>query len=125
MSTSTALAGEEPPIAALDRAVLVLFLASLVLLPWAWFPPFPWLHEHAQWSDPVFAAAALCWAAARCRDRRWPRFGPALIATGAYLVAASLSFLFSLSHESAGAWKLLGIAELTALALITTDLASK
>src|SRR5262249_28597741 len=125
MSMSTAVAGEESPIAGLDRAVLVLYLTSLALLPWAWFPPFPWLHEHAQWSDPVFAATALCWAVARWRDRRWPRFGEALIAIAAYLAAAALSFFFSLSHENAGAWKLLGIAELCALAVITADLASK
>src|SRR5215510_12448663 len=109
----------------LDRAVVFLYLATLALLPWAWFPPFPWLHEHAQWSDPVFAATAVCWVVARWRDQRWPRFSPALVATVAYLVTASLSLLFSPSRETAGTWKLLGIAELCALVVITADLASK
>src|SRR5262244_3624893 len=122
MSISTAVAGEESPIAGLDRAVLVLYLTTIALLPWAWFPPFPWLHEHAQWSDPLFAATAVCWAVARWRARPWPHLGPPHLAVGAYFAAASLSFILSSSHETASALKLLGIAELCTLAVITADL---
>lgn len=93
-------------------------------MPWAWFPPFPWLHEHAQWSDPLFAATAVCWAVASWRARRWPRLGLPHAAILAYLAAAILSFVFSSSHETASALKLLGIAELCTLAVITADLAS-
>ena len=48
MSSSVATAQKSLTRSTLDRAVLVLYLTSLALLPWAWFPPFPWLHEHAQ-----------------------------------------------------------------------------
>ena len=43
----------------MSRVVWSLYLTALALLPWSWFPPFPWLHERAQWSDVVFAAASL------------------------------------------------------------------
>src|SRR5262245_60512194 len=125
MSASVAVAQGELGIAVLDRGVIFLYLTALALLPWAWFPPFPWLHEHAQWSDPLFAATAICWAVARWRARRWRRLGLPHLAIGAYLVAAILSFVFSSSHETASASKLLGIAELCTLAVITADLASE
>ncbi len=108
----------------LSRVVLVLYLTTLALLPWTWFPPFPWLHEHAQWSDAVFAATATLWFLDRVRTGKWSRFTPAQIAVSAYLVAATLSLLFAAPDQSAGARKLLGIGELCALALITSDLAS-
>src|SRR5262252_4025134 len=94
MSSSVALAREELRPAALDRATRLLYLITLALLPWAWFPPFPWLHEHAQWSDPVFAATTACWAVARWRAGRWPHFGATNLAIAGYLAAASLSLLF-------------------------------
>jgi hypothetical protein len=124
MSTLIAV-GKEEPRTALDRAVLILYVTSLVLLPWAWFPAFPWFHEHAEWSDPVFAATAVCWVLACWRNSRWPRLGGAHFALAGYLVTASLSFVLSSSHERAGAWKLLGIAELCGLALVTADITSR
>jgi len=124
MSSSVALAREELRPAALDRATRLLYLITLALLPWAWFPPFPWLHEHAQWSDPVFAATAVCWAVTRWREHRWPRLGPAYLAIAGYLAVAAFSFLFSSNHEPAAAMKLLGMGELCMLAVITADLAS-
>jgi len=124
MSISSAPPQTEHRVGVLDRAVLTLYLTSLALLPWAWFPPFPWLHEHAQWSDPVFAATTACWAVARWRAGRWPHFGATNLAIAGYLAAASLSLLFSSPHEPASGWKLLGIAELCCLAIVTADLAS-
>lgn len=107
------------------RAVLILYFASLILLPWTWFPPFPWLHEHAQWSDAVFAAAVVFWLVERKQLGTWPRFGPEHVALAVYLGLATLSLLFASPDPRPGAPKLLGVAELCALAFITSDLASR
>jgi O-Antigen ligase len=109
----------------MTRAVLTLYLASLVLLPWTWFPPFAWLHEHAQWGDAVFAAAAVAWLLERRQLRTWPRLRPAHAALALYLLLAFLSLLFAAPDPRAGAPKLLGVAELCTLAFITSDLASR
>jgi hypothetical protein len=107
------------------RAVLTLYFFSLVLLPWTWFPPFPWLHEHAQWSDAIFAAAAVAWLLERRQLRTWPRLRPAHAALALYLLLAFVSLLFAAPDPQAGAPKLLGVAELCTLAFITSDLASR
>jgi hypothetical protein len=105
--------------------VVSLYLLTLALLPWTWFPPFPWLHEHAQWSDAAFAATAVLWAIERYRTGSWPRLRPAHAALALYFLFACLSLVFTSSNPGSGAPKLLGVAELCALALITSDLASR
>ncbi|HET8677935.1 MAG TPA: hypothetical protein VFO63_19195, partial [Blastocatellia bacterium] len=110
---------------ALSRAVITLYIVGLALLPWTWFPPFPWLHEHAQWSDVLFAAAAALWAVEQWRLRRIPRLRPAIAASALYNLFALLSFLLTNPDQAASAWKLLGIAELCALAFITSDIAAR
>ena len=117
--------GESPEARVLSRAVVALYIAAIALLPWTWFPPFPWLHEHAQWGDVVFAAASALWAAERWRRGHLPRPRPAHIAVALYLLFALLSFLLTNPHQAAGAWKLLGIAELCALAFMTSDIAAR
>jgi O-antigen ligase/polysaccharide polymerase Wzy-like membrane protein len=107
------------------RIALALYAASLVLLPWAWFPPFPWLHEHAQWSDAVFAGVAVAWVLERWQLGQWPRLHPAHTALGLYFLFAFLSLLFSAPNPRVGAVKLLGVAELCTLTFITSDLASR
>jgi hypothetical protein len=107
-----------------SRIVLVLYLAALVLLPWSWFPPFPWLHEHAQWSDAVFAGAVVAWGWECWRNRRWPGLGAFHGALALYLSAAVLSHLMAPPEGQAG-WKLLGLAELCALAFLTEEMASR
>jgi hypothetical protein len=107
------------------RAALTLYFFSLVLIPWTWFPPFPWLHEHAQWSDAIFAAAAVAWLFDRRQLRTWPRLRPAHAALALYLFLAFLSLLFATPDPRVGASKLLGVAELCTLAFITSDLASR
>lgn len=109
----------------MSRIVLALYLTSLALLPWTWFPPFPWLHEHAQWSDAVFAATAILWAIERRQVRKWPRLRPAHAALAIYFLLACLSLLFASPNPRSGAPKLLGVAELCTLAIITSDLASR
>jgi len=111
------------------RLSLALYLVSLALLPWSWFPPFPYLHEHAQWSDVVFAAAAAAWAVASVvggwRAGKWPRLRLIHAALGLYLGAATLSLLLASANWQAGAWKFLGMMELCLLVVITSDLASR
>ena len=109
----------------LSRVVLVLYLATLALLPWTWFPPFPWLQEHAQWSDAVFAVTAGFWAIDKFLARQWPQFHPAHIAIGLYFTASTFSFLLASPDKVIGGLKLLGIGELCMLAVITGDLASQ
>jgi len=114
-----------PKTTALSRIVIALYLITLVLLPWTWFPPFPWLHEHAQWSDAVFAATAVLWTIERCKHGQWPRLRPAHFALALYFFLASLSLLFASPNPRAGLPKLLGVAELCALLFITSELASR
>jgi hypothetical protein len=102
----------------LKRLTEIFYLYSLALLPWAWFPPFPWLHRNAQWSDLLFAASAGLWLLGR------PRLNLAHAAIAAYLGFAALS-LIGAPDKAQGALKLLGVAELCALAVITSDLASR
>ena len=109
----------------MSRIVLALYLTSIALLPWTWFPPFPWLHEHAQWSDAVFAAAAAAWLIERWQLGDWPRLRPAHAALALYLLFASLSLLIATPNPRAGAPKLLGVAELCTLAFITSEIASR
>jgi hypothetical protein len=107
------------------RLSQVLYLASLALLPWSWFPPFPWLHEHAQWSDVVFALAAGAWLLDRARAGSWPRLRAHHAAMAGYCVWAAISHLAAGFEPRAGSFKLLGMAELAVLAIITEDFASR
>lgn len=109
----------------MSRIVRGLYYGAIALLPWTWFPPFPWLHEHAQWSDALFAATAIAWVIERWQVGTWPRIRPVHLALGFYSVLAALSLLFASPDTLAGAPKLLGIAELCTLAFITSDLASQ
>jgi hypothetical protein len=106
----------------LQRLCALLFLATLVLLPWGGLLRVPSLHEHAQWSDLAFAAAALAWAAALLVERRIPR--PRLVHAGVllYLGWAAVSLGLASPRPPAGAAKLLGMAMLVALFVITSDL---
>src|SRR5436190_22023254 len=107
----------------MSRIVLVLFSASLLLLPWGWFPPFPLIPKPAQWSDAVFAAAVVAWIPECWQSGKWPRLNGMHIAAACYFLAATLSLLFATPDKQDGAWKLLGIAELCMLAVVTSDLA--
>jgi O-Antigen ligase len=104
------------------RAAAGLFLAALALLPWAALLPFPWLHPRAQWSDAVFAAAALAWAVDRARTRSWPKVGFAEAGMGLYLGMAALSLWHADPRPPAGGAKLLGMVMLAAWAVVTADL---
>jgi hypothetical protein len=109
----------------LQRSLLLCYAFTLFLLPWSWFPPFPWLHAHAQWSDIAFAATFILWLLEKIRARKWPRPQPVHAAMALYLIAATLSLIFASPNRLLGAAKLLGIFELVALALVTSDLVSQ
>ena len=102
---------------------LRLYLATLALLPWGTWPPFPWLHERAQWSDVALAAAVGTWLAHQLRRRAPFRPRPFDIALGSYLAWAALSHAASGAAGAAG-WKLLGIGELVVLAALTARVAA-
>ena len=73
----------------------------------------------------VFAATAVAWLLERRKAGQWPRLHPAHVAIAIYLLFAFLSLLFAAPDPRAGAPKLLGVAELCALTVITSDLASR
>ena len=71
------------------------------------------------------AFTAVLWAVQCRKENRWPRAEGAHLAIAAYAGAATLSFFFAAGHHPAGALKLLGLAELLMLAVITSDLARR
>src|SRR5204862_6345961 len=99
--------------------VTSLYLLTLILLPWSWFPPFPWLHEHAQWSDAVFAVTTVLWVIERWQHRPWPRLRSFHAGLALYFLVALLSALLAAPRPRTSAPKLLGVAELCTLAFIT------
>jgi hypothetical protein len=106
----------------LDRLARVLYLATLALLPWGALVRFPGLHENAQWSDVVFALAAVAWAAGLVASRRLPRLRAVHAGLALYLGWAAVSLLAASPRAAAGPAKLLGVAMLVALFVVTSDM---
>ncbi len=73
-------------------------IAAIGLLALGWWPPFPWLHEHAQWSDALlllFLPASLAAAAASAAIReRWRSALPVAMSAVFYCAANAASVLF-------------------------------
>ncbi len=109
----------------LERLAGTLFLATLALLPWGGLLGLPALHEHAQWSDLVFAAAALVWGLGLLAGRGLPR--PRLLHVGLalYLGWAALSLFFAVPRPESGKAKLLGMAMLVALLVVSSEMARR
>jgi hypothetical protein len=105
----------------LDRLVRILYLATLALLPWGALVRFPWLHENAQWSDGVFALATAAWAAGLVASRRLPRLRAVHAGLGLYLGWAAVSLVAVTPRAPSGPAKLLGVAMLVALCVVTSD----
>lgn len=108
----------------IKKLTLRFYLKTLALLPWSWFPPFPWLHAHAQWSDVVFAVTAFLWLVERWRSGERPVLRLPHTAMAFYVGFAAISLTAS-ADKATGAMKLLGIAELCMLAVITADMAGR
>lgn len=97
-----------------------LFLASLFLLPWGALVPLGALHEHAQWGDAVFALATAAWVASLLAARERPRLRPVHAALALYVAWAGVSWLAAAPQPASGPAKLLGIAMLAALFVVTS-----
>jgi len=106
----------------LERLTRVLYLATLALLPWAALVPFPWLHENARWTDAVFALTAAAWAVGRIVERRLPQLRAVHAGLALYLGWAAVSLVAAAPRPAAGPAKLLGIAMLAVLFVVTSDL---
>jgi hypothetical protein len=104
------------------RLARSLYLATLALLPWAALVPFPWLHENARWTDVLFAAATVAWAAGLLREGRLPRLRAVHAGLALYLGWALVSLAAAYPPPAAGHAKLLGVAMLVALFVVTSDL---
>jgi hypothetical protein len=97
-----------------------LVLGALALLPWSVLPPAPWLHPRAQWSDVLLGlAVALRLSLLARQGFPLPRPRPVHAAYVGYVAWAGLSWWTN--GAGAGAAKLLGIASLVALALLTAE----
>ena len=107
----------------MNRLAAFFYLATLALIPWGGLITFPWLHENAQWSDVLFAVAALAWVAGVVASRRWPTLRPVHAALGLYLGWAALSLLVADPRPASGPTKLLGVAMLVALMVVTSEMA--
>jgi hypothetical protein len=99
-----------------------LLLATLALLPWGGLLRMPALHEHAQWSDLVSAAAVAAWLAALVSARRLPRLRLVHAGLALYLGWAALSLLFAAPRPASGPAKLVGMGMLAALLVLTSEL---
>jgi len=106
----------------LDRLARFLYLATLALLPWGGLVRFPWLHENAQWSDALFALATAAWAAGLLASRRLPRLRLVHAGLLLYLGWVAESLLAASPRPAAGPAKLLGVAMLVALFVVTSDM---
>jgi hypothetical protein len=105
-----------------DRLAGLLYLAALGLLPWGALVRFPWLHENASWSDAVFALAALAWAGRLVVARRIPRLRFVHVGLALYLGWAAVSLVGASPRPGPGPAKLLGVAMLVALFVVTSDM---
>ncbi len=106
----------------MQRLSAILFLAMLALLPWGGLLPVRSLHEHAQWSDLVFAGAVACWGVGLVVARRLPRFRLVHAGLALYLGWAACSFAFVSPRAPAAAPKLVGMAMLVALFVLTSEM---
>jgi hypothetical protein len=106
----------------LDRSARLLFLATLALFPWGALLRLPALHENAQGSDVVFALAAAGWGAGLLAARRLPRLRLVHAGFALYLGWAAFSLLAAQPRPAPGPAKLLGVAMLVALAVVTSEM---
>jgi hypothetical protein len=106
----------------LDRLARILYLVTLALLPWGTLARLPRLHENAQGSDVVFALATTAWAAGLLASRRLPRLRAVHAGLALYLGWAAVSLVAVTPRAPSGPAKLLGVAMLVALFVVTSDM---
>ena len=102
---------------------LVLYLGALALLPWAAFPPFPWLNENAQWSDILVLAAAMAYLGEQQREElHKPTAAELLLAV--FVLLAGLSWLFAPAGYGGTFGDFVGAGMLAVLAYLTSRYAA-
>ncbi|MCU0241754.1 MAG: O-antigen ligase family protein [Vicinamibacteria bacterium] len=106
------------------RLAQLLFSCGLVLLPWATWPPFPWIHPHAQWSDVCLILACAAWIVARLRARGPRMWRPVPLLLAAAWIWMLLSLVFSQAPAEKGVAKLSGSALLLIYFGMTSALSS-
>ncbi len=109
----------------MSRLTRALYLSTLAFVPWAALVPFPWIHENARWSDVLFALACLGWGLGLALERRLPRLRPVHAGLLLYLGWAAVSLALAAPRPPSGPAKLLGLAMLAALFVVTSDLAAR
>jgi hypothetical protein len=109
----------------MSRLARVLYLSTLAAIPWAALVPFPWIHENARWSDVLFALACLAWALGLLLERRLPKPRPVHAGLLLYFGWAAVSLAVAAPRAPSGPAKLLGLAMLLALFVVTSDLAGQ
>ncbi len=102
-----------------------LFLATLALLPWGGLLRLPSFHENAQWSDLACAAAVAAWLATLLAARRLPRLRLVHAGLALYLGWAALSLVLASPRAASGPAKLVGMAMLAALFVLTSELTQR
>lgn len=107
--------------AARGRPSFALYLLALLLLPFKWFSPFS--HQQAGWTDVLIAAAVVTWAWEGLRAGARPRLRATHWFGAAYLGFGVLSAVLAPAGLSTGAQGVLIMAELAALAVLTSDFA--
>jgi len=105
-----------------ERLARGLYLLSLLLLPWGALLPLAALHEHASLGDVVFALATVAWAGTLLAARRRPTLRLVHLALGAYLGWAVLSLCVASAPPPSGPAKLLGMAMLAGLLVVTSEM---
>jgi hypothetical protein len=101
----------------------LLYLGAIALLPWARVPPFPWLHENAQWSDVLVLAATLAWLAEQWRQElRAPTLAALLL--GVFVLLTGASWLVAPVGYGGTVGDFVGACELAVIAYLTSRFAA-
>jgi hypothetical protein len=86
-------------------------------------PPFPWLHENAQWSDILVLAAALTWLAEQRRQElRAPTLAEVLL--GVFVLLAGVSWVVAPAGYGGTFGDFIGASELAVIAYLTSRFAA-
>jgi hypothetical protein len=86
-------------------------------------PPFPWLHENAQWSDVLVLAATLAWLAEQWRQElRTPTLAELLL--GVFVLLAGVSWLVAPAGYGGTFGDFIGAGELAVIGYLTSRFAA-
>jgi hypothetical protein len=106
----------------LERPAFALYLIALATLGFKWLSPLSSFQENAGWTDVFVALAAAAWVAERAAARSLPRPRLFHLALALWIAAGLLSLAFA-DAKGTGARNVLLMAELAALAVLTSEFA--